>query len=133
MQVMTGYNHQPDSGEVRSSRAASCRHLRVITDLKIIPAETAHVLHAYHGYISRLDLFEEGSESGPVEISSGIAVIGEMPDIRQPLGSGIVFQLFLLVQDAVGLALKLIIPGQSLIKCCDLVSSHNPPISFLSR
>ena len=69
--------------------------LRVITDLKIVPAKTAHVLHAYYGYISRLDLFEKGSESGSVEIGSGITVIGEMPDIRQSFGPSIIFRMLL--------------------------------------
>ena len=52
-----------------------------------------------------------------------------MPDIPQALGTGVVFQIFLLVQDTVRLALKLIVTGKTLIKGCDFLSAHGllPP------
>ena len=46
------------------------KNLRIIADLKIVPSEAAHILHADDSHITGLDFFQKGSKARSVEVST---------------------------------------------------------------
>lgn len=103
--------------------------LRIKTHLKVVPADSRHVLDAYYRHIPRLDLFQKSLEARAVEIRAGVAIIGKMADIPETFGSGIVFQILFLIGYTCAFTLKLVILGKSAIDS-NLAVRIQPTINF---
>lgn len=108
------------------------KDLGIETYLKIVPSDSGHVFDGQHCHVSGFDLFQKSSEAGAVEIGSCVAIICKVADILESFGAGEVFQIFLLVGNAVGFALILIVSGKPLVERSNLFFSHIAPTSFPS-
>ena len=77
--------------------------------MQIVSPKTAKVF--YHNGLdpTGFDFFKQGGKTRAVEVCAGIAVIIKMPDVSQPMLTGIFFEIFLLVLDGVGFSSLFII------------------------
>ena len=73
----------------------------VVANLQVVSAKTAEILYHKGLHSSGFDFFQQGGKTGTIKVRAGIAVIIEVPDISQPMLTGIFFKIFLLVLDGV--------------------------------
>ena len=65
------------------------KHLRVHTDLKVVPSEAAHIFHNYRSYLSVLGHGFHFAKRGTVEGRAGVAVVYEELGMQQPVLLGV--------------------------------------------
>ena len=73
----------------------------VVANLQVISSKTTEILYHKGLHSSGFDFFQQGGKTGTIKVRTGIAVIIEVPDISQPMLTGIFFKIFLLVLDGV--------------------------------
>lgn len=73
----------------------------VVANLQVVSTKTTKILYHKGLYSSGFDFFQQGGKTGTIKVRAGIAVIIEVPDISQPMLTGIFFKIFLLVLDGV--------------------------------
>lgn len=73
----------------------------VVANLQIVSTKTTEILYHKGLHSSGFDFFQQGGKTGTIKVRAGIAVIIEVPDISQPMLTGIFFKIFLLVLDGV--------------------------------
>ena len=83
----------------------------VVANLQIISTKTTEILYHKGLHSSGFDFFQQSGKTGTIKIRAGIAVIIEVPDISQPMLTGIFFKIFLLVLDGVRFSSLFIISG----------------------
>ena len=67
--------------------------------MQIITAKAAKVFYHKGLDSSGFDFFKQGGKTGAVEVCAGIAVIIKVPDVSQPMLTGIFFEIFFLERD----------------------------------
>ena len=77
------------------------KNLCVVANLQIVSTKTTEILYHKGLHSSGFDFFQQGGKTGTIKVRTGIAVIIEVPDISQPMLTGIFFKIFLLVLDGV--------------------------------
>ena len=77
--------------------------------LQVVTTKSAHVLDNDHADISGMNLRQQSLKARSVKVSAGITVIREVTDIGEAVSRCIIFEILLLIGDAVGLALQLIV------------------------
>ena len=83
----------------------------VVANLQIVSTKTTEILYHKGLHSSGFHFFQQGGKTGTIKVRAGIAVIIEVPDISQPMLSGIFFKIFLLVLDGVRFSSLFIISG----------------------
>lgn len=83
----------------------------VVANLQVVSTKTTEILYHKGLHSSGFDFFQQGGKTGTIKVRAGIAVIIEVPDISQPMLSGIFFKIFLLVLDGVRFSSLFIISG----------------------
>ncbi len=73
----------------------------VVANLQVVSTKTTEILYHKGLHSSGFDFFQQGGKTGTIKVRTGIAVIIEVPDISQPMLTGIFFKIFLLVLDGV--------------------------------
>ena len=77
------------------------KNLCVVANLQIVSAKTTEILYHKGLHSSGFDFFQQGGKTGTIKVRTGIAVIIEVPNISQPMLTGIFFKIFLLILDGV--------------------------------
>lgn len=83
----------------------------VVANLQVVSTKTTEILYHKGLHSSGFHFFQQGGKTGTIKVRAGIAVIIEVPDISQPMLSGIFFKIFLLVLDGVRFSSLFIISG----------------------
>ena len=83
----------------------------VVANLQVVSTKTTEILYHKGLHSSGFDFFQQGGKTGTIKVRTGIAVIIEVPDISQPMLTGIFFKIFLLVLDGVRFSSLFIISG----------------------
>lgn len=83
----------------------------VVANLQEVSTKTSEILYHKGLHSSGFHFFQQGGKTGTIKVRAGIAVIIEVPDISQPMLSGIFFKIFLLVLDGVRFSSLFIISG----------------------
>ena len=83
----------------------------VVANLQVVSAKTTEILYHKGLHSPGFDFFQQGGKTGTIKVRAGIAVIIEVPDISQPMLTGIFFKIFLLVLDGVRFSSLFIISG----------------------
>ena len=73
----------------------------VVANLQIVSTKTTEILYHKGLHSPGFDFFQQSGKTGTIKVRAGIAVIIEVPDISQPMLTGIFFKIFLLVLDGV--------------------------------
>ena len=71
----------------------------VVANLQVVSTKTTEILYHKGLHSSGFHFFQQGGKTGTIKVRAGIAVIIEVPDISQPMLSGIFFKIFLLRRD----------------------------------
>lgn len=79
--------------------------------MQVISAKTTEVFYNQDFHMTCFDFFQQGGKAGTIKVRAGIAVIIEVPDISQPMLTGIFFKIFLLILDGVRFSSLFIISG----------------------
>ena len=85
----------------------------VVANLQVVSTKTTEILYHKGLHSSGFDFFQQGGKTGTIKVRAGIAVIIKVPDISQPMLTGIFFKIFLLVLDGVRFSSLFIISGFS--------------------
>ena len=83
----------------------------VVANLQEVSTKTSEILYHKGLHSSGFHFFQQGGKTGTIKVRAGIAVIIEVPDISQPMLTGIFFKIFLLVLDGVRFSSLFIISG----------------------
>lgn len=85
------------------------KHLRVHTDLKVVPSEAAHILDDDDAYFVLVDYADEPLPIRSVEIGPTVAIVHEIHRIREILVISVLFENGLLIHNGVTLPVKVIL------------------------
>ena len=105
--------------------------LHVMAGLHIVAAKAGQVPDDNGGYMSLLHFPEHLLKTGTLEVPPGVAVVGEVAELGIPVVHGIGFQDFLLVGNAGGFSVVVLLPGQAFIQCG--IGSHGRASLVSSR
>lgn len=83
----------------------------VAANSQVISSKTTEILYHKGLHSSGFDFFQQSGKTGTIKVRAGIAVIIEVPDISQPMLTGIFFKIFLLILDGVRFSSLFIISG----------------------
>lgn len=92
------------------------QHFRIKVHLKVISPQAAHILYTEDSHVPGIDLIQQGVEARAVKVGSGIPIVRKMTDITENLSLCEVLQIILLVDNAVRLALLLVVSRQPFYK-----------------
>ena len=92
------------------------KFLGELANLNVVPAQPGEVFHKHRRDVPGLDCGDHFLKAGALHGSAGDTVIHEKDGIRIALVLGGLLENFLLVLDAVGLAVHVIVTAQSAVK-----------------
>ena len=87
------------------------KNFRVVANLQVITPKAAEILNHKVLHSSGFDFFEQGGKTGTIEVRTGIAVVIKVPDVSQPMLTGIFFEIFFLILNGVRFSSLFIISG----------------------
>ena len=62
--------------------------------MQIVSAKTTEILYHKDLHSPGFGFFQQGGKTGTIKVRAGIAIIIEVPDISQPMLTGIFFKIF---------------------------------------
>lgn len=87
--------------------------IRIVTNLQIVPAEPGHILYDYRSNITGLNVLNHLLKAGTVEVCTCITIIHIEFGIRKMMVFGIFGKQLFLIDNAVAVALNIVIPGKA--------------------
>ena len=87
--------------------------IRIVTHLQIVPAEPGHILYDYRSNITGLNVLNHLLKAGTVEVCTCITIIHIEFGIRKMMVFGIFGKQLFLIDNAVAVALNIVIPGKA--------------------
>ena len=93
--------------------------LRIVTNLKVLAAQTGHVFYDYRTDISHLDVINHSLKIRAIEVRAGKAIVCIDLRIDKAMRSRVALEHLLLIGNGIAFLVCTVISGKAAIERCD--------------